>query len=253
MPAASNHSITPASGSSAIRPPRFSAAPWGCCWPMWMPKHPCDYLERLATKIDDTHVDLAATQTWGFVKGGSRVAIEIAVSKAKLNWLDGYIVCIRDITERHLAESVGARKRGALPHAGGACSRSDRRVRRRWREVRRRQRQRLPLLQDEPRQRCSRADRTRSVRRRRPTARLPSACRAATSTVLWPARCRCSIGCTAIPPVRIFPAKCGSCVCRVPAGGCSERASSISPSASARMQSPRASAASSKKSPPMRP
>ena len=67
-------------------------------------KHPCDYLERLATKIDDTHVDLAATQTWGLVKGGSRVAIEVAVSKAKLNWLDGYIVCIRDITERHLAE-----------------------------------------------------------------------------------------------------------------------------------------------------
>jgi PAS domain S-box-containing protein len=67
-------------------------------------KQLCDYLERLATKIDDTHVDLAATQTWGLVKGGSRVAIEIAVSKAKLNWLDGYIVCIRDITERHLAE-----------------------------------------------------------------------------------------------------------------------------------------------------
>src|ERR1700722_7174971 len=43
-------------------------------------KNPCDYLERLATKIDDTHVDLAATQTWGLVKGGSRVAIELAVS-----------------------------------------------------------------------------------------------------------------------------------------------------------------------------
>jgi diguanylate cyclase (GGDEF)-like protein/PAS domain S-box-containing protein len=68
------------------------------------PKNPCEYLERLATKIDDTHVDLAATQTWGLAKGGSRVAIEVAVSKAKLNWLDGYIICIRDITERHLAE-----------------------------------------------------------------------------------------------------------------------------------------------------
>jgi diguanylate cyclase (GGDEF)-like protein/PAS domain S-box-containing protein len=68
------------------------------------PRNPCEYLERLATKIDDTHVDLAATQTWGLAKGGSRVAIEIAVSKAKLNWRDGYIVCIRDITERHLAE-----------------------------------------------------------------------------------------------------------------------------------------------------
>ncbi|HTD72690.1 MAG TPA: PAS domain S-box protein [Steroidobacteraceae bacterium] len=68
------------------------------------PRHPCEYLERLATKIDDTHVDLAATQTWGLAKGGSRVAIEVAVSKAKLNSLDGYIVSIRDITERHLAE-----------------------------------------------------------------------------------------------------------------------------------------------------
>jgi len=67
-------------------------------------KNPCEYLERLATKIDDTHVDLAATQTWGLAKGGSKVAIEIAVSKPALNSRIGYIVCIRDITERHLAE-----------------------------------------------------------------------------------------------------------------------------------------------------
>jgi diguanylate cyclase (GGDEF)-like protein/PAS domain S-box-containing protein len=65
---------------------------------------PREYLDRLATKIDDTHVDLAATQTWGLAKGGSKVAVEIAVSKAKLDRVDGYIVCIRDITERHLAE-----------------------------------------------------------------------------------------------------------------------------------------------------
>ena len=67
-------------------------------------KNPCEYLERLATKIDDTHVDLAATQTWGLSKGGSKVAIEVAVSKPALNSRIGYIVCIRDITERHLAE-----------------------------------------------------------------------------------------------------------------------------------------------------
>jgi diguanylate cyclase (GGDEF)-like protein/PAS domain S-box-containing protein len=67
-------------------------------------QNPCEYLERLAVKIDDTHVDLAAHQTWGISKGGSRVSVEIAVSKASLNHRDGYIVCIRDTTERHLAE-----------------------------------------------------------------------------------------------------------------------------------------------------
>jgi diguanylate cyclase (GGDEF)-like protein/PAS domain S-box-containing protein len=65
---------------------------------------PQHFLERFATKIDDTHVDLAAHLTWGRAKGGNRVAVEIAVSKAKLNWRDGYIVSIRDITERHIAE-----------------------------------------------------------------------------------------------------------------------------------------------------
>jgi PAS domain S-box-containing protein len=63
-----------------------------------------DFLERFAAKLDDTHVDLAAHQTWGRAKSGHRVAVEITVSKAKLNWRDGYIVSIRDITERHLAE-----------------------------------------------------------------------------------------------------------------------------------------------------
>ncbi len=63
-----------------------------------------DFLERCAAKIEDTHVDLAAHQTWGRTKDGSRVALEVAVSKASLNRRDGYIVCIRDITERHLAE-----------------------------------------------------------------------------------------------------------------------------------------------------
>ncbi len=62
------------------------------------------YLERLATASDDTHIDLAAHQTWGRTRSGARVALEIAVSKAKLNRRDGYIVCVRDITERHLAE-----------------------------------------------------------------------------------------------------------------------------------------------------
>ncbi len=64
------------------------------------------FLERCATTIDDTHVDLAAHQTWGVAKEKKRVAVEFAVSKASLNSRDGYIVCVRDCTERHLAEQA---------------------------------------------------------------------------------------------------------------------------------------------------
>jgi len=78
-------------------------------------------LEQLATKVEDTHVDLASHQIWGFAKGGNRIAVELAVSKAKLNWRDGYIVCIRDATERHLNEASmrdsEARYRTLVEHA----------------------------------------------------------------------------------------------------------------------------------------
>ncbi|MFO1469376.1 MAG: PAS domain S-box protein [Steroidobacteraceae bacterium] len=62
------------------------------------------FLEQLAARVDDTHIDLAAHQIWGNSKGGERFVAEIAVSKAKLNRRDGYIVCIRDTTERHISE-----------------------------------------------------------------------------------------------------------------------------------------------------
>ena len=82
---------------------------------------PAEFLERCAAKIDDTHVDLAAHQTWGATKDGARVAVEVAVSKANLNRRDAYIVCIRDITERHLAEQSmresEARYRTLVEHA----------------------------------------------------------------------------------------------------------------------------------------
>ncbi len=65
-----------------------------------------EHLERLATTSEDTHVDLAAHQTWGRTRNGNRVAVEIAVSKATLDRRERYIVCLRDITERHLAEVV---------------------------------------------------------------------------------------------------------------------------------------------------
>ncbi len=85
------------------------------------PSGPVEFLERCAAKIDDTHVDLAAHQAWGMTKDRSRVALEIAVSKASLNRRDGYIVCIRDITERHLVEQSmresEARYRTLVEHA----------------------------------------------------------------------------------------------------------------------------------------
>ena len=79
------------------------------------------FLERLATKIDDTHVDLAAHQAWGVAKDGNRIAVEIAVSKAHLNQRDCYVVCIRDVTERQVAEQLmresEARYRILVEHA----------------------------------------------------------------------------------------------------------------------------------------
>jgi diguanylate cyclase (GGDEF)-like protein/PAS domain S-box-containing protein len=79
------------------------------------------FLDQLATKIDDTHVDLAAHQAWGVGKDGMRVALELAVSKAQLNRRLGYVVCVRDVTERHLSEQLmresEARYRTLVEHA----------------------------------------------------------------------------------------------------------------------------------------
>ncbi len=65
-----------------------------------------DYLGRLAVRLDDTHVDLAAHETWGRSKGGTRFEAEIAVSAARVNRRRVYVVCLRDITDRRHAEQA---------------------------------------------------------------------------------------------------------------------------------------------------
>jgi diguanylate cyclase (GGDEF)-like protein/PAS domain S-box-containing protein len=70
-----------------------------------------DFLDRCAATVDDTHVDLAAHQTWGATRSGIPVAVEIAVSTASLNRRDGYIVCIRDTTERKRGDAIAAGER----------------------------------------------------------------------------------------------------------------------------------------------
>ena len=205
-PAASNHSITPASGSSATPAPRSSAARSGLLLADVDARDPCEYLERLATKIDDTHVDLAAHADLGSRQGRQpRRGRDRASARPSSTGCDGYIVCIRDITERHLAEvsvrESEGRYRTLVEHAPEVivvfdvdCG-----------QVRRRQRQRLPLLQDEPRDAADQRPRHDQSRAASRTARPPSACRAATSRAPWPARSRCSIGCTAIPTGQNFP------------------------------------------------
>jgi diguanylate cyclase (GGDEF)-like protein/PAS domain S-box-containing protein len=65
-----------------------------------------DYLARLAARLDDTHVDLAAHETWGRTKEGTRFEAEIAVSEARVNRRRVYVVCLRDITDRRNAEQA---------------------------------------------------------------------------------------------------------------------------------------------------
>ena len=65
-----------------------------------------DRLEQLALRSDDTHVDLAAHEAVGRGKTGETFAAELAVSKARVQRKIVYIVCMRDATERKLAESA---------------------------------------------------------------------------------------------------------------------------------------------------
>ncbi len=63
------------------------------------------FLTELAARIDDTHMDLAAHEISASSRRG-RFAAELTVSKAHLNQRPGFVVCIRDTAERHLAEQT---------------------------------------------------------------------------------------------------------------------------------------------------
>ncbi len=65
-----------------------------------------EYLERLAARLDDTHVDLAAHETFGRNKEGVKFAAEIAVSEARVQRRRVYVVCLRDITDRRHSEQA---------------------------------------------------------------------------------------------------------------------------------------------------
>jgi PAS domain S-box-containing protein len=58
-------------------------------------------LQKLAASIGDTQLDLAARESWGRHKDGHSFPIELAVSNARLSRREMFVVCLRDITERH--------------------------------------------------------------------------------------------------------------------------------------------------------
>ena len=64
------------------------------------------FLERLAVRGEQQADDSTLHQTWCISKTGHRIAAELAVSKASLGRGDGYIICVRDVTERQLADQL---------------------------------------------------------------------------------------------------------------------------------------------------
>ena len=68
-------------------------------------------LQRLAATSGDTLTELAASESWGLRKDGKMFPAEIAISHASVSRRQMFVVCLREVTERHDAERVAAAER----------------------------------------------------------------------------------------------------------------------------------------------
>ncbi|CAN5219516.1 hypothetical protein BH24PSE2_BH24PSE2_21820 [soil metagenome] len=64
------------------------------------------YLDELSRQVDNTHRDLAAREVDACHTDGTSFPAEIAVSKTEIGGVPIFVVCLRDITERKLADQA---------------------------------------------------------------------------------------------------------------------------------------------------